>query len=328
MPAKQSRRMTFTINNPTEGCRSRIKDADAVCIKAGMETGLAGTQHVQGAVIWKKPVTFKHLMKTFGQKCHAEKMKGTWDDQDYCLKGEQSHEEWEQYGRDGPNFGRNADIIRNDAGPSGQGARADITAFRDAIRAGATNDALNDEFPGMCIRYPRYIDFTRSANAEAAVERLPRGGKEMGVWIWSRTASLGKTSWVQDNIDPDYTGILYEKSPDRWWDGYNNEPVIVYNDPPDYWNKTFWANIKVQCDEKPFRAQGAVGGGKRLIRYTNIVVTCNMPPNEYFAGCGYNPSVFEARFPEVYEITDKMWEKLPAEMSDVGSKLNVSPFIV
>ena len=300
MPTKQHRKLIFTVNNYTPEQIKIVKDCPmAKCIKAGLEIGASGTPHIQGAVIWKKPQSFTAAQKLIcGAKCGVKEMKGSWDDQDYCLKGQQSHEEWEEHQQAGPNYGLNAEIIRNDEGPQ-QGKRNDIIAFRDAIRSGKSDDELNSDFAGECAKFNRYIQFTRDAKLEAGVVPLERGSKKMLTWLWSRGPNMGKTSHVCDK------GDVYDKPSNKWWDCYNNESIILIDDPTPKWNEHLWGYLKQWCNEKPFIAE--IKGRSRKIRPSEFYVCANCPPDEYFLHC-YDKDVFMARCKEIVEVTSPMWE--------------------
>lgn len=272
--------MVFTINNYTDKHVQIIKDCTkAKCIVAGREVGpLTKTPHIQGAVIWLEGITYTQAQKYLGGKCFVTKMKGTWGDQEYCAK--------------------DGDVIRKDEGPA-QGTRIDVSAFRDAIRAGDSNDKLNDNHPNACAKFTKYINFTRDAKHEAGVNPLERGSKRMLTWLWSRDPNMGKTTFVTDK------GNVYDKPSNKWWDCYNNERIVLIDDPTPKWNEHFWGYLKQWCNEKPFVAE--IKGRSRKIRPAEIYVCANMPPDEYFLQC-YDDAVFMARCKEIVHVTSPMWE--------------------
>lgn len=91
----------FTLNNYTEGDKPFVvkksqegwvtrhlqwKDAGYIHIGYGIEVSSTGTPHLQGTVIFKRPVSFKTL-KALSPKAHWEVMRGTIDEAfDYCKK--------------------------------------------------------------------------------------------------------------------------------------------------------------------------------------------------------------------------------------------------
>lgn len=290
----KTRRMVMTNNNYTEAQVAILKDLpQAKYVVAARERGANGTPHIQGAIIWKDPQTFKGAMKLLGGKMHLEKMKGTWEHQDiYCGKGDQPHEEFEEHGEDGPNYGTNVDFIRRDNGPQ-QGDRNDITKFRDAIKSGISNDELNDDFAKQCCKFPKYIEFTRFAALEANVKPLPRGGKKCLYWLWSKAPDMHKTTYVENKG-------AYRKTCTKWWNGYRNEPIVLLDDPEPRANRRLWGLLKQWCNEHPFQVE--YKGGVTTIRPEVFYVTCNKHPSDYFHVEDWDEDVFYARVRKVVEI--------------------------
>lgn len=57
----------------------------------------------------------------------------------YCMKGEQTHAEWNEHHDDGPTHGRNYVGFEKGDFPSNQGKRSDLDAMKEAIKDGMTN---------------------------------------------------------------------------------------------------------------------------------------------------------------------------------------------
>lgn len=279
--------MVFVINNYTPEDVERVKDMTAKAVRAGLEVGEQGTPHIQGAVVWNYAKTFKHAQQALCGKdgaCWTQKMQGTWDEQQYCLK--------------------DGEVIRDDPYEDKQGKRNDLIAFRDAIKRGATDAELCEEHPGPTMKFQRFVGFARNAY-EVAPDALPRGSKQMGIWIWSSTPNMLKTTWVATHF-PDH----YEKSSDRWWCDYEDQEVVLVDEPTPSWYCAFWNAMKIWCQEKPFRAQRGVGLGKKMIRFKRLFVCANHSPEEYFNGPAGKPSswdeaLFKSRF-RVIEITSPL----------------------
>jgi hypothetical protein len=122
MPSPQNA-WCFTLNSYTDAdinCLIQIfqkKDTSGqnkFCGVFGKEIGDAGNKHLQGLIYGKKK-TYKFLWSQINlalghDRCHWEKKKyklfSAWA---YCVKGEQTHEEWELQGVKGPNWHTNWD---------------------------------------------------------------------------------------------------------------------------------------------------------------------------------------------------------------------------
>lgn len=260
-----------------------VRECEAAAIVAGLEIGAQGTPHIQGAVIWNNQKTFRAAQKALcvDGRCATMKMKGLWSHQAYCKK--------------------EGEVIRDDPyedGP-GQGRRTDIVGLRDAVLRKRTNHELNLEFPNECCKYARYINWTRAAAAEADVEDLPLGNKQLGIWMWG-PSNTGKTQFVKR----EYPGF-YWKPHNRWWDAYENQKVVFIDDPTELWSGALWNYLKLWVQESAFRAQQCVGGEQRMIRFEKLIVCSNYSPEEYFGNC-YVDSIFRSRF-VVKKITGKLY---------------------
>ena len=88
-----------------------------------------GRLHIQGAVIFSRSMRLKAVKTALGGVAHLEPMRGTWADQDYCLK--------------------DGDIIRSEDN-SKQGQRTDLVEFRESMKRKPTEDIL--EMPEKKLR--------------------------------------------------------------------------------------------------------------------------------------------------------------------------------
>lgn len=291
--ARQGRKFVFTINNYTEEDVERIKSTNCIACVCSREVGAEGTPHLQGAIIFADSKSFtavqKRLRPPGSPGCFTAVMRGDWDKQlSYCGKGEQSHAEWALDGRNGAHYGLNAELIRQDPYIEQQGARNDLVPFRDAILAGDSDLELVMAMPEMVARFPRFVNTVRAAAAEEVAVALPTGSKKMGAWIWARDGDEGKTGWV----DRRHPG-RYEKPSNKWWDGYAGEKVVLIDDPTPAWAPHLMGYVKQWVQEKPFI--GEIKGGARSIRFEQIYICANFPPDEYF-GAAFQAGPFDRRF--------------------------------
>ncbi len=87
---RRTRKWAYTINNPSKEIidewRGGVFTVSARHHVAQLESGAAGTPHIQGFVNWKNPKTFS-ATKTLLRQAHLERARGTLDDNyKYCTK--------------------------------------------------------------------------------------------------------------------------------------------------------------------------------------------------------------------------------------------------
>lgn len=77
--------------------------------------------------------------------------------------------------------------------PRAQGSRTDIEALRDAVRAGADDAELWDEFPTLMCRYPTVPKAVRAAQCVPRKKDASGGYPPVEIWIFWGAAGSGKT---------------------------------------------------------------------------------------------------------------------------------------
>jgi hypothetical protein len=108
-------------------------------------------------------------------------------------------------------------------------------------------------------------------------ESLKLGSKKtMGLWLWSTKGSTGKTTWAEHKYPN-----AYDKMDNKWWEGYDDEEVIIWDDPNQKTaGKHLMGYIKKWCNEKPVHVE--VKGGSKVIRFKHVIITANKSPEEFF----------------------------------------------
>lgn len=242
----------------------------------GLETcPETGRKHLQGYAEFASASTYKAAQKKLGLvNCHMENAKGEPSEcTGYCKKGECNEKPEEGWGKfaDDPHETWNGGELGVRKKDGEQGKRFDIIEFKDAIKRRASDMQLLDEHAEACAKFPKFIQFVR--NAFVRKDWLPQGERQkMGVWLWG-PGGIGKTEGLR-NVD------YYEKTHNKWWDGYADEDLVLIDDPAPSWSKPFAGYIKTWIQEKPF--MGETKGGCVHIRFKRIVIISNMSPNDYF----------------------------------------------
>jgi len=159
-PASQSRRWVFTLFNYTQDDEVALKTVPSTYMVYGKEIAPdTGSPHLQGFIIFEKPKRLSALKKIHPQ-AHWESAKA--DSQraaDYCKKGEQSHDEWNESNVNGEHYGLNADVTETGEMPGSSGKRKDLDDFKELVKSGVTDlKTLREECTAVCAKYPRFVN--------------------------------------------------------------------------------------------------------------------------------------------------------------------------
>lgn len=96
-------------------------------------------------------------------------------------------------------------------------------------------------------------------------------GSICGLWLFG-APGLGKSYFARDFCRQ--RGLAYYvKAKNKWWDGYQDEPVVIIEDLDDFDAKHMGPKIKEWADEYPFPAE--TKGGSIKIRPKLLVITTN-----------------------------------------------------
>jgi len=245
------------------------------------EIGASGTRHLQTFFAMKRGSRLSAMRGHFNGRFHWEGTKGTGKQaSDYCKKGEQSKEEWEAQGIDGPNFGKNAVFVEKGTVPSTVRGNPKLKEcnkdYADAVKHALAGKLL-DIRPDIFIR--NYGNLVRIQNDfQNNVVDLD---EPKLFWFYSPQSGTGKSTTAraicQKGLPPDAPPRYYLKDRSNWWDGYdaNSHPFVIFDDF-DYPN--MGADLKVWTDKFAFNAQ--MKGYMRRIRPKAIIITSNRTPSE------------------------------------------------
>jgi len=194
-PTSVHKSWCFTINNYTDNDIAMVKNLECQRLAVGEETGESGTPHLQGFVIFKKGYRFSGIKKIF-PRAHLQVAKSWQHAWNYCIKDGKFH------------------IVNNDS----QGKRNDVVQYRDAIKSGASDRELCDQFPHEFLKFNR-TDRMRQAYLEE------RTWMTECLWIHG-IAGSGKSTFVKEN----YTSIDWLEYDGKYFSSYRNREVAVFDD--------------------------------------------------------------------------------------------------
>ncbi len=203
-----------------------------------------GKEHLQGFMIFNSNKSLKGLRKElFPWAPHLEKSyAGAVVNIRYCKK-------------DGNIWFEDGDP------PKGQGLRVDLKMIKQRMEAGATVSEMIDD--GMINNFQQ-IQLAEKLNKYIKFKRT----KPVVVWVYGPTG-CGKTKFVHDNYSDVYVAMN-----NKWWDGYENQSVILIDDlrAEDY---PFNYLLRL-LDAYPLQLE--IKGGSVQLRNKMFIITCPETP--------------------------------------------------
>lgn len=280
MPSGRSyaKNWCWTLNNPQRGDLSlMVADLYSYLIY-GDEVGADGTPHYQGYVMMKKPYTLVGMKKLI-PRAHFEVAKGTPQQaSEYCKKDGSFIED----GNLPAKYGN-------------QGKRSDLEEFALAIKE-KDNKELYESYPSRYLLYCRNVDKVRMVIQDPPQDLTER----CGIWFTGPPKS-GKSMRARK------FGSFYEKNCNKWWDGYNNEDIIIIDDI-DQSHEWMAHYLKIWADIYPFIAE--IKGGTIKIRPKKIIVTSNHNIDEIFKNLSDYAAIL-SRFEVVVTTHDPNYKDEP-----------------
>lgn len=251
-----ARNWCFTINNYSDDDQALLRELVprglALYLVFGRETGASGTKHLQGYIQLSTKKRIKWLKNTIHATAHFESARGTpQENTTYCTKDGDA----EEIGVRQP----------------GQGARTDLQAVVDMVRAGATIRKIAEEHPQAAIRYGHGIARLRIVLPPPSREEPPI----INVF-WGATG-LGKTRRVHSECDP---GSLWIHPGGPWFDGYDSHEAVLFDDFDGGWFKLGYL-LKL-LDRYTF--QVPMKGGYLWWNPPKIYITSNIDPRLWYQG--------------------------------------------
>lgn len=287
-----------TLNNPTESDAALIVKMRELCeyYVFGKEVGKDGTPHLQFMVCFKSRKTFATVKKLL-PRAHWEvksKFSTMKEASDYCKKGEQSHEEWNELKHLGPNFGKNADISEYGELPLDQqkaGLKVIADNYADTL-AKAKVGNINDITAEHQIRYYGTIKKIAADNKKMPANLQWEEGEQPNFWIWgpTRTGKSHKArSMLGDNFYPKIAS-------NKWWDKYNGEDGVLIEDI-DTSHQYQGYYMKIWADKYAFPVE--IKNSADWIRPKVIIATSNYSIKDVFPDPSIHLPLLE-RFKEIH----------------------------
>lgn len=247
-----------TLNNYTQDEKDTMESFLATQCKwgiVGFEVGKKGTPHLQFAFILKKKKRLSELKVSFG-RANFRHMDGTPEqNRVYCSK----EPGFKEFGKIPDNNGKREKIrwqkIREDA----------VAGNWDAIPA----QVLIQYYPGV-----------KGINKDFAKRPRDLDGELAHIWI-SGASGSGKSRLARDICNNGYTipgnniviepADYYSKFLHKWWDGYQQEPIVIIDDWSPRQAAELEDHIKLWTDRYAFRCE--YKGGSMWARPKVVIVT-------------------------------------------------------
>lgn len=151
--------------------------------------------------------------------------------------------------------------------PSFQGKRNDISRAVSALESGATLSDVARASPEVFVRYGRGLrDYV---NVRGLVKS--RDFKTHVIVLVGEPGS-GKSRFANE-----YEGSKYWKPRGTWWDGYNGEDVVIFD---DFYGWVPYDELLRVCDRYPLKVQ-VKGAFVEFVSKT-IIITSNKRPEEWY----------------------------------------------
>lgn len=246
-------RWCFTLNNPTDEEKEAIRNIPEEKVKyliVGMETGAAGTPHLQGFINLVTKVRLNGVKEMVGPRAHCEKARGTDEDnKKYCSK--------------------DGNLLVEKGEPSFQGKRSDLSAAVKILLAEKSLSAVAAAMPEVYVRNHRGLAQLLMDHPSMQIKRAWK----THVTVWAGPPGVGKSRACCDMF-PD----AYWKPRGKWWDGYNGHSEVIID---DFYGWLPFDDLLRLLDRYPLTVE--TKGGTRAFLAKTIMITSNKLPNEWYS---------------------------------------------
>lgn len=244
----------FTLNNPEEQInwdQANTKNLIKYVIWQ-KEIGESGTPHYQGYIELSRQARLSQMKKML-PGAHWETRRGTREQaRDYCTKSETKVEGPWEYG-----------IWKE----SLQGKRTDLDNTILMANNKEPREVIIKANPHVYIKYSKGVE----AYIQVARDKGNRTEKTR-VELYIGIPGTGKSYNAAFEKD------AYWKSPDKWWDGYTQQDVVVMDDFSGWLQ---WTQLLHIMDAYPCDVE--TKGGKIKFNSKKIIITTNYHPKEWYS---------------------------------------------
>lgn len=303
-----ARSWCFTINNYTINDIINLENIKCRYLIYGFEIGANGTPHLQSYIEFAKVIRFNAIKKLI-PRAHIEQRRGTREQaRNYCMKGEQPKEEWEESQENGPNFGLNSEFIElGDWEAGGQGRRTDL----DLIRERAIDEGMRAVTAIGNLQQIKVAEKFLQYNEEE------RDWKPLVIWLHGATGT-GKSRLAREICDGTYYA---KKDGTKWWDGYDNHEEVIIDDFRDSW----WSFTTMLSLLDRYGHTVECKGGSRQFRARKIIITSAFKPSDCYKGIGEELNQLLRRIDIVESLSSDIEQSPLDVLNDDYSSMNIKP---
>jgi len=268
--AGQYRNWCFTLNNPDEVLEA-ARWPQLRCAVWQLEMGEEGTEHYQGYLEFTAAKRLGGVRALDGlERAHFEPRRGTKQQAvDYCCKKDGTELE-------GPWWWPDEATVR---GGGAQGKRTDLEGALDAVKSGASNAELIEDHGVVAVKFHRGLEWARLNLPQPEWQPAVRDC----VCYWGPTGT-GK-SWTLRQECPEGPDWFWA-SPGKWFDGYQGQPGIVFDEIRDSWYP--WEFLLRLIDVYPKTVE--IKGGTVRCVATRFRMSTNVHPKGWYKGAKGKPN--------------------------------------